>query len=309
MDDSTDALHADPSHHRVQEQQAIDRIWDFGDPAASEERFRAAAADETLTPHGRAVMATQLARAMGIQRREEEALAVLAELESELEAEALPDAVSEAAPGEGEGEGAGAGDGPDDGGADASSVARTSAEEAAELRARIALERGRMAAAGERLDEAVPEFTRAVREGALGGSTFLVLDALHMLALNDVGHEEEWAAEGFDILEGVRDPRLKRWGVALHNNLGWTKHDGGDAQAALYHFQKAVDAADRYGTAGQQHVARWSVGRALRTLGRTEEALEIQRELALARPDDPYVRAEIEALAPPPTEAEPTIEA
>ncbi|GAA1056980.1 hypothetical protein GCM10017608_10040 [Agromyces luteolus] len=245
-------------------------MWDFGDAAASEERFRAAAADETLSAHGRAVMATQLARAMGIQHREEEALAVLDELEA-------------ADPGD-------------------------SDEEAAELRARIALERGRMAAAGERVDEAVPEFTRAVREAALGGSTFLVLDALHMLALNDTGHEEEWAAEGFDILEGVRDPRLKRWGVALHNNLGWTKHDGGDAQAALYHFQKAVDAADRYGTPGQQHVARWSVGRALRTLGRTDEALEIQRELALARPDDPYVRAEIEALAPAPTEAEPTIE-
>jgi len=245
-------------------------MWDFADPAASEERFRAAAADETLSAHGRAVMATQLARAMGIQHRDDEALAVLDELES-------------ADPGDAE-------------------------EEAAELRARIALERGRMAAAAERLDEAVPEFTRAVREAALGGSTFLVLDALHMLALNDAGHEEEWAAEGFDILEGVRDPRLKRWGVALHNNLGWTKHDGGDAQAALYHFQKAVDAADRYGTAGQQHVARWSVGRALRTLGRTDEALEIQRELALARPDDPYVRAEIEALAPAPTEAEPTIE-
>ncbi|WP_353814360.1 hypothetical protein [Agromyces sp. SYSU T00266] len=270
MDDSTDALHADPSHHRGHEQQAIDRMWDFADPAASEERFRAAAADETLSTHGRAVMATQLARAIGIQQREEEALAVLDELES-----------------------ADAGD---------------SDEEAAELRARIALERGRMAAAGERADEAVPEFTRAVREAALGGSTFLVLDALHMLALNDDGHEEEWAAEGFDILEGVRDPRLKRWGVALHNNLGWTKHDGGDAQAALHHFQKAVDAADRYGTPGQQHVARWSVGRALRTLGRTDEALEIQRELALARPDDPYVRAEIEALAPAPTEAEPTIE-
>ncbi len=245
-------------------------MWDFADPAASEERFRAAAADETLSNHGRAVMATQLARAMGIQHREDEALAVLAELEA-------------ADPGD-------------------------SDEEDAELRARIFLERGRMAAAGERVDDAVPEFTRAVREAALGGSTFVVLDALHMLALNDAGHEEEWAAEGFDLLEGVRDPRLKRWGVALHNNLGWTKHDGGDAQAALHHFQQAVDAADRYGTSGQQHVARWSVGRALRTLGRTDEALEIQRELALARPDDPYVRAEIEALAPAPTEAEPTIE-
>lgn len=272
MEDTTDALHADPSRHRGEEQQTIDRLWDFADPAASEERFRAAAADESHSAHERAVMATQLARAIGIQHRDDEALALLDEL-----------AVAERAD--------------------------ETAEEAAEIRARIALERGRIDAAAEHGDEAVPLFTKAVREAALSGSTFLVLDALHMLALNDAGHEEEWATEGFDILDGVRDPRLKRWGVALHNNLGWTKHDGGDAQAALHHFQKAADAADRYGTAGQQHVARWAVGRALRTLGRTDEALELQRELARARPDDTYVQAEIEALTAATTEAKPTIEA
>lgn len=271
MEDTTDALHADPSNHRGHEQQTIDRLWDFADPAASEERFRAAAADDGHSAHERAVMATQLARAIGLQHREEDALAVLDELE--------------AAEREGETD-----------------------EEAAEIRARIALERGRIAAASQHGAEAVPYFTRAVREAALSGSTFLVLDALHMLALHDTNHEEEWAAEGFDILDGVRDPRLKRWGVALHNNLGWTKHDRGDARAALYHFEKAVEAADLYGTSGQQHVARWSVGRALRSLGRTDEALELQRELARERPDDPYVQAEIEALTATATEAEPTIE-
>ena len=272
MEDSTDALHADPSRHRGEEQQTIDRLWDFADPAASEARFRAVADDESRSAHERAVMTTQVARAIGIQRRDDDALALLDDLESA--------------------------ERPDE-----------TAEETAELRARVALERGRVAATAERFDEAVPLFTRAVREAALAGSTFLVLDALHMLALNDAGHEEEWATEGFDVLDGVRDPRLKRWGVALHNNLGWTKHDAGDAVAALHHFEQAVEAADRYGTAGQQHVARWSVGRALRSLGRTDEALELQRELAVARPDDRYVQAEIEALTAEATEAEPTIEA
>lgn len=272
MEDSTDALHADPSRHRGEEQQTIDRLWDFADPVASEARFRAVADDESRSAHERAVMTTQVARAIGIQRRDDDALALLDDLESA--------------------------ERPDE-----------TAEETAELRARVALERGRIAATAERFDEAVPLFTRAVREAALAGSTFLVLDALHMLALNDAGHEEEWATEGFDVLDGVRDPRLKRWGVALHNNLGWTKHDAGDAVAALHHFEQAVEAADRYGTAGQQHVARWSVGRALRSLGRTDEALELQRELAVARPDDRYVQAEIEALTAEATEAEPTIEA
>jgi tetratricopeptide (TPR) repeat protein len=269
VDDSTDQAPAEPSRHRGAEQQTIDRMWNFADPAVSEERFREAADDDAHTAHERAVMATQLARAVGIQGRADEATAILDELEQgERPADEPP-------------------------------------EEAAELRARIALERGRLLATSDRVPDALPFLTKAVREAAVAGSTFLVLDALHMLALNDAGHEEEWATEGFDVLDGVRDPRLKRWGVALHNNLGWTLHDAGNAVGALHHFQLAVEAADRYGTAEQQHVARWSVGRALRTLGRTDEALELQRELAMARPDDPYVQAELAAL----TEAEPTIEA
>jgi tetratricopeptide (TPR) repeat protein len=267
VDDSTDQVPAEPSRHRGDEQQLIDRLWDFGDPAASEARFRAAAGDEERTPHVRAVMATQLARALGIQGRFAEALDVLDDVVAGIPA-----------------------DDPE--------------RDAAEVRARVSIERGRILAAADRRPEAIPELTRGVREAALAGSPFLVLDALHMLALNDEGHEEEWAAEGFDVLAGSRDPRVLRWGVALHNNLGWTMHDGGRAQAALAEFERAVEAADRYGTAEQQHVARWSVARCLRTLGRTQEALDLQRELARARPDDPYVQAELAAL----TEAEPTIE-
>ena len=273
VDDSTDPVPAEPSHHRGDEQQLIDRLWDFGDTAASEERFREAADDDSHPAHVRAVMTTQLARAVGIQGRADEALALLDEVGSR----GIPS------------------DDPE--------------RDAAEVRARVSIERGRILAASDRRAEAVPELTRGVREAALAGSNFLVLDALHMLALNDEGHEEEWAAEGLDVLAGSRDPRVLRWGVALHNNLGWTMHDSGRAEAALAEFQLAVDAADRYGTTQQQHVARWSVARCLRTLGRNDEALELQRELARARPDDPYVQSELAELTTDESAGEPTIEA
>ena len=63
--------------HRGDEQQMIDRLWDFSDPAASEERFREAADDDEHPAHVRAVMTTQLARALGIQGRFAEAIDVL----------------------------------------------------------------------------------------------------------------------------------------------------------------------------------------------------------------------------------------
>jgi tetratricopeptide (TPR) repeat protein len=55
-------------------------LWDFDDPAASEQRFRAAA-DAAADPE-RAVMLTQLARARGLQERYDEGHAVLDGIET-----------------------------------------------------------------------------------------------------------------------------------------------------------------------------------------------------------------------------------
>ncbi|BDZ63241.1 hypothetical protein GCM10025877_01790 [Agromyces mangrovi Wang et al. 2018] len=93
-----------------------------------------------------------------------------------------------------------------------------------------------------------------------------------------------------------RRPAAEALGVALHNNLGWTLHESGDADAALEQFESALAFANEHGSAEQRHVARWAVGRCLRTLGRDDEALAIQRELAEQRPDDEFVQDEIAAL-------------
>lgn len=281
MDDPTE-LAPDAARHRADEQRTIDRLWDFADPAGSEARFRAAADDPATPDHLQAILATQLARAIGIQGRIDEALELLDAIEVgagvEVGAETGVEVVAEAAAA-----------------GEAGTRAGASAERA-EVASRIDLERGRVLAAAARREEAVAALTRGVREGVAAGSTFLVLDGLHMLALHDVGHEAEWVEQGLEVLAGERDPRVLRWSVALHHNLGWTLHDTAQPQAALEQFELAVAAADRFGTHEQQHVTRWSVGRALRSLGRTDEALALQRQLAQARPDDRFVQAEIDAL-------------
>ncbi|WP_127793714.1 hypothetical protein [Agromyces sp. LHK192] len=294
MDASTDALYADPSRHEHEgEQHVIDRLWDFSDPAGSEERFREAADDDEWSSHVRQALATQLARAVGLQGRHDEGLAVLDAVETELDEGAATRHEDHAGGVRSQSQGEA-----DDAGDDAADAERS------EVRARIALERGRILAAAQRLDDALPELTRAVREAVHAGSAFLALDALHVLALADTGHEREWAEQGFAVIAADRDPRVRRWGVALHNNLGWTLHDGGDAAAGLEQFELAVEFADRYGTAKQQHVTRWAVGRALRTLGRVDEALDLQRELARAAPDDAWVAGEIDALTAARAEAD-----
>ncbi|BCW04418.1 hypothetical protein [Arthrobacter sp. NtRootA1] len=59
------------------DQGTLDDLWNFGDPAASEARFRAAMLEEIYDADERAELTTQLGRAIGLQGRLEEADALL----------------------------------------------------------------------------------------------------------------------------------------------------------------------------------------------------------------------------------------
>lgn len=244
-------------------QAVLDSLWDFADPAASAERFRGAAAVAAPDDGAAAVLATQVARALGLQGKFDEGHAVL----DDVAAAPLP----------------------------------------AHVLARVALERGRLHRSAGEAEESVPFFTLAAREAASAGAQLLALDALHMLALSDAGHEEEWAAEGILVLAKAADDRTRRWGVSLHNNLGWHLHDSSRPAEALTEFEAALAAATAVGTAEQRFIGRWAIARCLRTLGRTDEARAIQQELAAERPDDEFVRSELAELTPV-SGARPTIE-
>jgi tetratricopeptide (TPR) repeat protein len=65
------------------DQKTLDRLWDFDDPKLSEERFRAALADQQYNADEKAELATQLGRAIGLQGRFEEADALLDSIDGE----------------------------------------------------------------------------------------------------------------------------------------------------------------------------------------------------------------------------------
>lgn len=171
------------------------------------------------------------------------------------------------------------------------------ASPAPHVRARADLERGRLFRSAGQAEDAVPLFTLAAREAASVGAQFIALDALHMLALTDEGHEEEWAATGLQVVEQAVDDRTRRWGVPLHNNLAWHLHDTGRPEEALGEFELALDVATAVGTPEQRFIGRWGVARCLRSLGRGAEALAIQQELAAERPGEESVQVELLQLA------------
>ena len=164
------------------------------------------------------------------------------------------------------------------------------------VRVRSALERGRLRnSAGERQD-ALPWVGRALAEAIAAGEDDLAVDAAHMLAIADAARAAEWTQRGVVLAERSADPRVRRWLIALHNNLGWTLHEEGSFTEALTEFELASSAADEYGTVEQREIAQWAIARCLRSLGQVDEARSIQLALLELRPDDPFVREELDAL-------------
>jgi tetratricopeptide (TPR) repeat protein len=140
----------------------------------------------------------------------------------------------------------------------------------------------------------------------------LLVDALHMVAL--VVPADEQTALLDEALEAARassDPAARRWEASLLNNLGMTLAEAGEWEKALALFEQALAARRVMGKVGDVRIARWMVAWALRNLGRSVEALAIQRdlkaELLAAEEEDPYVDEELQLLTSgpysPPTAA------
>lgn len=164
---------------------------------------------------------------------------------------------------------------------------------------RVALERGRLRNSAGESAEAVPWFEAALDQAIAAGEEDLAVDAAHMLAIADAPRAAEWTHRGIQLAERASDDRVRRWLIALHNNLGWTFHEAGAYPDALTEFEQAADAAEQFGSVDQRQIAQWSIARCLRSLGRVDEARAIQLTLLDLRPDDPYVREELDALAAP----------
>lgn len=149
------------------------------------------------------------------------------------------------------------------------------------------LERGRVLNSSKRPAEARPLFDLA----ATSPFDDLRIDAIHMqaivaepdvaLKLNEKAIAEAKASE---------DPFAQLWLGSLLNNTGWTYHSLGNFGRALELFEDALAFRESRGDATTIKIAKWCVGRCLRSLGRTEEALAKQQELD---PEDGYVSEEL----------------
>jgi tetratricopeptide (TPR) repeat protein len=241
----------------------LDALWNFADPAQSEARFRTEALRYAEGSRERTEASTQIARAQGLQRKFDAADSTL------------------------------------DG------MARTLDTLAARVRVRYLLERGRRDNSSGRAAEATRWFEQALaasKGDTLPGAAYYRVDALHMLAIvAPPSQAVEWHRKALAAASAATDARTRGWRASLLNNLGWTLHDRGDYAEALDCWRKALAAREAMGDVGHIRIARWTVARGLRSLGRLDEAESMQRalatELARAGTPDGYVFEELAEIA------------
>lgn len=220
----------------------FDALWDYDQPAATEQRFRQMLPEAAANRPYYAELLTQIARAQGLQRHFAAAHRTLDEAERLLN--------------------------------DGTPVARI----------RYLLERGRVYNSSEQSDAARPLFLEAWELAQSGGQDFHAVDAAHMMAIiePDADSQLEWNLKALAIAESSAAPRAQKWKGSLYNNIGWTYHDRGDYEQALVYLRQALAEREAAGGDKEVRIARWCVARALRSLGRLEEAYETQRALLAA---------------------------
>ncbi|MCE9581170.1 MAG: hypothetical protein K8T20_01505 [Planctomycetes bacterium] len=236
------------------EDERLGKLWNFGDPAGTESRFRELLGTAEYAPGtaARSELTTQIARAQGLQRKFDEARRTLAENPP-------------------------VGD-----------VARV----------RWHLERGRTDNSSKAGDRGRADFLKALELAEAAGEENLAVDAAHMMAIIESPDAAlEWSARAIAMAEAAKSEKAKNWLGPLYNNTGWTHHDRKEYEKAMELFEKSLAFRAERRQEAETRIAKYTIARCLRSMGRLDEALSKQQalhaEFEAAQKSDGYVLEEL----------------
>jgi tetratricopeptide (TPR) repeat protein len=224
----------------------FDKMWDYSNPAATEKKFRELLpeAEKKKDKSYLIELWTQIARTQSLQLKFDKAHEILDKVMKMLKPEHI------------------------------------------RPRIRFMLERGRTYNSSKVPDKARELFEAAYQQAKKYNEDFYAIDAAHMLGIaymmgvDDKPAEAlNWSNIAIDLIENTGDQRAKKWLGPLYNNTAWTYHDVGDYGKALDLFEKNVEWHMERNSKKELGIAKWSVARAKRSLGRFEDALKEQEEL------------------------------
>jgi tetratricopeptide (TPR) repeat protein len=148
-------------------------------------------------------------------------------------------------------------------------------------RVRYLIERGRTFNSEGEKEKARALFLEAWELARATNQEGLAVDAAHMVAITYSGTLDAvtWNQRGLQLARGSEDAKARALIPAMLNNAAWDLHEMGRFDEALLLFEEAQSEWVARAKPEQIQIARWAVARCLRSLGRYEDALSIQRAL------------------------------
>jgi tetratricopeptide (TPR) repeat protein len=240
----------------------FDQLWDYSDPAKTEQTFVEIYAKfkESAAPSYLAQLLSQIARTQGLQGKFDLGFKTIQEA-----ADICP-------------------------------------EEDQLAKVRILLETGRLHNSSGQKERAREYFLEAKDLALNEALDLYAIDAIHMLGIVDPPEQQlKWNLLAIELTEKTEDKRAKGWLGPLLNNTGWSYFDKGDYEAAMILFEKSLKWREEIQDDIGIRIAKWTIARTLRAQLKYEKALEIQLQLeqeisAKELPPDGYVFEELGEL-------------
>lgn len=218
----------------------FDKLWNFNKPLVTEEKFRdvlSQSLNEDLDYQLQ--LKTQIARALGLQRKFEEAHKILDEVKAQFSAKT----------------------------------------EVAEIRYNLERGRlfNSSKLKSEALPYFLKAFAVASVDGqdhfAVDAAHMVAI------AETEPEKQMQWNLTAVSLAENSKDEKARNWLGSLYNNIGWTYHSTNRFSEALEIFKKALVFREVKGETSSIRIAKWCIARTYRSLNNLDEALRIQKNL------------------------------
>jgi len=149
---------------------------------------------------------------------------------------------------------------------------------------RYLLERGRAYNSNKEKEKSKELFKQAYALAQKHKKDFYAVDSAHMMGIvQDYPEDLQWNEKAKQIAENSDDEKAQKWLASLYNNIGWSYHDADNYKEALKNFKKALKSRESENDINKTLIAKWCIGRCLRSLGKIEEALIILESLISER--------------------------
>ena len=148
------------------------------------------------------------------------------------------------------------------------------------LEIRAILEEGRHHCLSMMPAKAQKHFSLAWTMANTNDEVFLAVEAAVMLSISQPPKfRNDWLQRAIELAEKTEIDQAKLWLAQLYLMEGWHAFDFHRFEDALKSFKMALERPRVPGEMTDLIMIRWCVARAMRSLGRNQEALDIQKEL------------------------------